>query len=236
MINLPLALLSFSFLIYCSRSKQEEWPSPILGWLHLQFSWWFLAVQLAPVAQGPGLQSGWHSFLVNEPDKNWQASLPAQSLCERQPTSAHETSGLPCNPGGHRQIAVWKSTSQTALLPHMVVRQGSTHSCDTHAFDKGQSLFTWHSSKKHKLSVLWPRLMLMKWWLYIGNIHHVGLQPIQQDSDKMVCEQKSGNLHFSHRDLECDKGLSTDFQCRLCYLDNLCHADIHLLVLKISLN
>ena len=81
------------------------------------------------MAQLPGLQRGWHSFRVNPlPGTNPQISSVAHSLLLLQPTSIQATKGLPCNPAGHTQMAVWKSTSQRALVPQCVVRQGLTHS------------------------------------------------------------------------------------------------------------
>ena len=69
-------------------------------------------------------------------------SVVAQSLLLVHPASIHATSGLPCKPAGHTQIEVWKSTSHKALVPHMVERQGLTHSLFLQALSRGQSLST----------------------------------------------------------------------------------------------
>ena len=138
--------------LYHLRSTQDTWPSPIKGYLQVQISLWSLALHSAPWAQLPGLQRGWHSFLVKPlPGTKSHISVVAQSGLLLQPASMHATRGLPWRPGGQTQMAVWKSTSHWALVPQMVVKQGSTHSWDLQALSKGQSLSTWHSSKKLKL-------------------------------------------------------------------------------------
>ena len=141
---------SYRFLINCHlRSTQDTWPSPINGYLQVQTSLWSLALHSAPWAQLPGLQRGWHSFLVKPlPGTKSHFSVVAQSELLLQPASIHATSGFPWSPGGQTQMAVWKSTSHWALVPQMVVRQGFTHSWDLQALSKGQSLSTWHSSTK----------------------------------------------------------------------------------------
>ena len=114
-----------------------------MGCLQAQVSLWSLAVQSAPNAQLPGLQRGWHSRLVKPlPGIKSHFSVVAQSVLLLHPASMQATKGLPCKPGEQTQMAVWKSTSQLALVPHMVVRQGSTHSWDLHALSSGQSLST----------------------------------------------------------------------------------------------
>ena len=136
-------------ICYHLRSTQDTWPSPIKGYLQVQTSLWSLALHSAPWAQLPGLQRGWHSFLVKPlPGTKSHFSVVAQSELLLQPASMHATRGLPWRPGGQTQMAVWKSTSHWALVPQMVVKQGSTHSWDLQALSKGQSLSTWHSSKK----------------------------------------------------------------------------------------
>ena len=94
------------------------------------------------MTQLPGLQRGWHSFLLYLPLKKSHFSFEAQSELLLHPASIHATSGFPCKPGGQTQIAVWKSTSQFALVPQLVVKQGLTHSLFLHALSKGQSLLT----------------------------------------------------------------------------------------------
>ena len=114
----------------------------------MQVSLWSLAVQSAPLAQFPGLQRAWHSLRVKPlPGAKSQTSFVLHSLLLLQPASTHATRGLPCKPGGQTQMAVWKSTSHSALLPHWVVKQGFTHSWDLQALSRGQSLSTWHSTK-----------------------------------------------------------------------------------------
>ena len=133
------------------RSRQAAYPSPIKGYLQVQVSLWSLAVQSAPIAQLPGLQRAWHSLRVKPlPGAKSQTSLVAHSLLLLQPAATQATRGLPCKPGGQTQMAVWKSTSHSALLPHWVVKQGFTHSCDLQALSKGQSLLVWHSSKNKR--------------------------------------------------------------------------------------
>ena len=132
---------------YHLRSTHDTWPSPISGYLQVHTSLWSLALHSAPGAQLPGLQRGWHSFLVKPlPGTKSHFSVVAQSELLLHPASIHATRGLPCSPGGQTQMAVWKSTSHWALVPQMVVKQGFTHSWDLHALSNGQSLSTWHSS------------------------------------------------------------------------------------------
>jgi hypothetical protein len=47
-------------------------------------------------------------------------------------------------------MAEWRVTSQTALVPQIVLRQGSIHSCETQALSNGQSLLSWQSSTKQQ--------------------------------------------------------------------------------------
>jgi hypothetical protein len=63
---------------------------------------------------------------------------------------------------------------------------------------------------------------------YIGNIQYEDCLPNQWDSDTLVCVKWSDKQHPFHRDLEYCKGLSIDYQYKLCCRDIQCHDHIPL--------
>ena len=102
-------------------------------------------MQEAPRAQGFLTHNGVHSFLLLVLIAKSHFSLEEQSSLDLHPTSVHDMTGLPCNPGRQKQIASCLSALHSALLPQIMRSQGLMHSLDTQALVNGQSSSIKHS-------------------------------------------------------------------------------------------